>query len=180
MTNNTLINNGINGLALTNDVYGSTLNTDATWNITDTTYFIRDDITIGTDKTLTVTPGVIVKFDIGQVSVSSMATTVPFAYWDTDCNPSHFHLLSATTPSAGIPTTTARLPTARVVTGVVLSSADNSNDATSLIDHAVIRYGGVRSAAVPYLRGYHSVQCLAHYPEHHSSAIAATMPIARL
>ena len=61
-----MINNGINGLTLTNDVYGGTLNTDATWNITDTIYFIRDIIAIGTDKTLTVTPGVIVKFDIGK------------------------------------------------------------------------------------------------------------------
>jgi hypothetical protein len=140
LANNTLINNGINGLTLTVDVYGNTINTNATWNLTTTTYFLRDQFSIGTDKMLTINPGVKVKFnnDIGlMVTGGNSALQV----LGTSGNPVTFTSIhddgvggdtnnngSSTLPAPG--------------NWVEIQFGDNSNDALSLIDYAVIRYGG--------------------------------------
>jgi hypothetical protein len=140
LTDNTLINNGINGLALTNHVYGGTLNVDASWDITDTTYYLRDTFTIGTDKTLTIHPGVVVKFNIDRsllVTGSNSALRVV----GTEANPVYItsirdDTLGGDTNNDGSATTPAPGNWYRIEFGA------NSNDAISLIDHAVIRYGG--------------------------------------
>ena len=140
LTNNTLINNGINGLALTGDVYGTTLNTSATWNITDTTYYIRDAIAIGANKTLTITPGVVVKFEIGRYLLVN-GNNSALRGLGTSLSPVTFTSLRDDTVGGDTNNDGSTTGPARG-DWIEIQFADNSNDATSLIDHALIRYSG--------------------------------------
>ena len=54
----TLTNNGVNGL----QVDSGTMNVNGFWNDPDIVYYLYDDVTVATGKTLTVAPGQIVKF----------------------------------------------------------------------------------------------------------------------
>ena len=140
LTNNALINNGINGLALTGDVYGTTLNTSATWNITDTTYYIRDAIAIGADKTLTITPGVVVKFEIGRYLLVN-GNNSALRGLGTSLSPVTFTSLRDDTVGGDTNNDGSTTGPARG-DWIEIQFADNSNDAASLIDHALIRYSG--------------------------------------
>ncbi len=140
LTNNTLLNNGYNGLVLTTDGYGSTLNVDATWDITGTTYYIRDGITIGTDKTLTIAPDVIVKFNLGH-SILVTGNNSALRVLGTESNP--VILTSIRDDTVGGDTNNdgaATLPAPGDWYQIQFGA--NSDDATSLIDHAILRYGG--------------------------------------
>jgi hypothetical protein len=57
LNNNNLSNNDANGLC----IYGGTLDIDATWNTTDTSYYLRGLVTVGANKTLTIANGVVIK-----------------------------------------------------------------------------------------------------------------------
>ncbi|MBI5302197.1 MAG: hypothetical protein HY868_08675 [Chloroflexi bacterium] len=132
LTNNTYSGNFYNAFS----VDGGTIDLNATWAITDTSYFILNDIFVGVGKTLTVQPGVIVKVQIGTTlyvdgKLLVQGTTPAPVYFTSirddsiggDTNPGD----GAITPGWG--------------DWRGIEFRDNSDD-TSLIDHAIIRYAG--------------------------------------
>jgi hypothetical protein len=134
LAGNTLAGNGKNGFSL----MGGTISADATWNITDTAYFLLENVTVGPGKTLTVTAGVVVKFAGGKSVIVQGALRV----LGTSPNPVYF--TSGWDDSVGNPGDTNGDGATPPVPGnwLRIEFQDSSNDATSLIDHAIIRYGG--------------------------------------
>jgi hypothetical protein len=133
LTNNTYINNYFNGFGYE----GGTINSDSTWGITDTSYFIINDIFVATGSTLTVNPGVIVKFDIGRDLTIDGALQVQ----GTTDSPVYFtsiqdDVVGGDTNGDG----GASTPGWNNWRGIEFR--DGSIDASSIIDHAVIRYAG--------------------------------------
>jgi hypothetical protein len=132
LANNTYTNNGINGLAL----QGGTISSDATWDMTDTAYFIIDNVAVGVNTTLTINPGVVVKFQdahalLVQGSLRTLGTSASKVYFTSkrdDTVKGDTNNDGATLPGAG--------------NWSRIEFQDSSNDANSLIEHAVIRYGG--------------------------------------
>jgi hypothetical protein len=45
---------------------GGTISSNTTWSTTDTAYFVLNDVSVGVGATLTVNPGVVVKFEAGR------------------------------------------------------------------------------------------------------------------
>jgi hypothetical protein len=74
LTGNTLENNAANGLCLLN--INGDLDVDATWDITDTSYYLRDDVIQAAGKTLTIASGVVVKFGSGLSLIVNGTLTV--------------------------------------------------------------------------------------------------------
>jgi len=165
LVNNTLLNNGINGLALTNDVYGPNINTNATWDLVGTTYYVRDDIAIGVDKTLTINPGVIVKFNLGRALFVTGSNSALRAL-GTSGNPVTFtsirdDTVGGDTNNDGSSSSPAPGNWSRIEFG------DSSDDANSLINHAVIRYSGGNGNYV----SYGAIQLLSASPTIQNSTI---------
>jgi hypothetical protein len=164
LTNNTLVNNGINGLALTDDTYGSVLNTDATWDIIGTTYYLRNDVSIGSDRTLTVAPGVVVKFGMGR-SLLVNGNNSALRALGTASDPVYFtsmrdDTVGGDTNNDGASSLPARGNWSRIQFG------ENSDDANCLIDRAVVAYGSNESY------GYHgAIELLSASPTIQNSTI---------
>src|SRR3990170_1820788 len=105
--------------------------------ITDVPYFIIDTIFVGTGKTLTIQSGVVIKFDIGRTLIVDGALRVLGA----TSSPVYFtsirdDAIGGDTNGDGGATT----PNWDHWRGIEFR--DSSDDATSLIDYAVIRYAG--------------------------------------
>ena len=132
LVSNTYTNNGINGLAL----QGGTISSNTSWNMTDTAYFIIDDISVENGATLTVNPGAVVKFDnsrslLVQGALRVLGTAGSPVYLTSgrdDAVKGDTNNDGSTAPSAG--------------DWKHIEFQDGSDDANSLIDHAIIRYGG--------------------------------------
>ncbi len=132
LSNNTYINNGINGLA----IQGGAVSNNTTWNVTNTAYFLIDDITVGVGATLTVNPGVAVKFEDGASlfvygalrSLGTSGNPVYFTSKRDDAVKGDTNNNGASTPYPG--------------DWSHIEFEDSSNDATSLINYTTIRYGG--------------------------------------
>jgi hypothetical protein len=133
LTNNTYIDNTINGLCYS----GGTIDSDSTWDMTDTSYFLRDNVTVSFGSTLTIPEGVIVKFNLnkslivsGALRVEGTASNLVYltSYRDDTVGGDTNGDGSATLPARG--------------NWDRIQFSDSSDDANSLIDHAIIRYGG--------------------------------------
>jgi hypothetical protein len=131
LSGNTYVDNSWNAYGLD----GGTYNINATWDITDTDYFIINNIYVGVGYTLTVEPGVIVKF---QGSMSLIVDGALRAL-GTEASPIYFTSNDDDAIGRNIDGGSA-LPVRGDWFGIQFR--DNSNDATSLIDHAVVRYAG--------------------------------------
>ena len=99
-------------------------------------YFIIDSVTVGTDVSLTVTPGGIVKFNSGRSLIVNGALRI----LGTDGN--QVYLTSYRDDTVGGDTNGNGATTGARGDWRMIQFTDFSNDATSLIDHAEIRYGG--------------------------------------
>ena len=129
LINNSYTNNAINGLAL----QGGTIASDSTWDVTDTAYFILDNVSVGVGATLTVNPGVVVKFEDARALVvqgalrvlGTVGSPVYFTSKRDDTVKGDTNNDGATTPQPG--------------NWSRIEFQDSSNDATSRIDNAVIR-----------------------------------------
>src|SRR5262249_31927553 len=141
LINNTLINNGINGLTLS----GGELTSDTIWNVTDTAYFLRDPITVGLGKTLTINSGLVLKFNLGNsLFVNGALRVLGTANAPVSFTSTRDDLLKGDTNGDGSGTSPARGDWWQIEFG------DNSNDAASLIEGAVIRYGGGTQCCYAY------------------------------
>jgi hypothetical protein len=140
LSGNTLTSNDANGLCL----YGGTIGTNSTWDVTDTSYYVRDNIVIGIGSTLTVTPGVIVKFHSGrELDVNGALHAL-----GTSGNPVYLtsyrdDAVGGDTDGDGGANSPARGDWTRI-------QFNASSGASSLINYAVIRYGGYNSAGIVY------------------------------
>jgi uncharacterized repeat protein (TIGR01451 family) len=136
LTNNTIGDNRFNGLAIKDSSH--TLDIDATWNITDTVYYIPDgnSFTIALGNTLTVAPGVIVKFDTAESIFVSGALRV----LGTAEDPVYF--TSYRDDTIGGDTNGDGASTGSRGDWRRIQFNDTSDDASSLIEYAIIRYGG--------------------------------------
>jgi len=134
LTTNTLEDNDANGFC----VNGGLIANDATWDITDTSYFVRNDsMTIGTGSTLTVAPGVVIKMGDNLSFVVNGALRLQ----GTGADP--IYITSKYDDAVGGDTDGdggANLPGLSQWTRIQFSNS--SDDVNSLIDHAIIRYGG--------------------------------------
>jgi hypothetical protein len=136
LINNTIQDNSINGYAIAGDA-NSTLDIDATWNITDTTYYLQNVVTVALGKTLTINPGVVVKF----AWVRSLINNGTLRVLGTEANPIYFtsykdDSIGGDTNNDGGATQPTPGDWQRIEFG------DTSDDVNSLIDHAIIRYAG--------------------------------------
>jgi uncharacterized repeat protein (TIGR01451 family) len=133
LDSNNLVDNAANGLCLD----GGTINSDATWNISDTSYFLRGSITIAHGVTLTVEPDVVVKMgDSRRIDVDGALRVLGIT-----ANPVYFtsyrdDTLLGDTNGDGNTTLPARGDWESI------RFRDFSDDANSFIAFAIIRYGG--------------------------------------
>jgi len=133
LTSNTSSANGTNGLL----VRGGTINSNTNWDQLDMVYRVAGDITVASGATLTIAPGMIIKFN------SNVALFVDGK------------LMAAGTASQPIYFTSYRDDSAGGDTNGDSSSGESGDwnwiqfnaisDDASLIEHAVIRYGGGKS-----------------------------------
>lgn len=132
LTGNNLHDNDANGLCL----YGGIVTvTPATWNVTDTSYFLRGDVSIPASYSLTVAPGVVVKFDFG----ASLSVNGTLAVSGTVDDPVYFTSLRDDT--IGGDTNGNGSSTGARGDWKWIKITTSSED-TALINHAVIRFGG--------------------------------------
>jgi hypothetical protein len=130
LSGNTYVNNQFNALALD----GGTIGADATWDVTDVSYLIWEPVFVGVGKTLTVLPGVVVKFnDLQHLTIDGSLQVL-----GTGTEPIYFTSMhddsiggdtngngSATTPSrrTGRPSTSGKPATAPTRSSTMPSSA---------------------------------------------------------
>jgi uncharacterized repeat protein (TIGR01451 family) len=116
---------------------GGTIDSDATWSISDTSYFLRGDITISFGATLTVDPAVVVKMgDSLKIDVDGALRVL-----GTSAHPVHFtsyldDTIGGDTNGDG----DATLPEKGDWDYIRFNNI--SNDEISIIDRAIISYGG--------------------------------------
>ncbi|MEJ2352676.1 MAG: hypothetical protein P8Y03_23055 [Anaerolineales bacterium] len=132
LDSNTLEYNERNGFCLS----GGTLDIDAVWDVTDTSYFLLDSATVAVNQTLTVDPGVIVKFGQGK----RLAVNGALKVLGTSGNPVYF--TSYADDTVGGDTNGNGASTGSQGNWSDIRFTDTSDDANSLIDYAIIRYGG--------------------------------------
>jgi hypothetical protein len=91
-----------NGESENTEIVGSTINTAVTWQ-NNKTYFINNTVTISSAGSLTIEPGVVVKFgNKGKLTVngSITATDVTFTSWRDNIEGSEVIVAAGTTPAA--------------------------------------------------------------------------------
>lgn len=136
LSNNTYSDNGINGFSY----YGGTIDQDSTWDITDTSYFIDSDVYVAAGKTLTIEPGTIVKFN---VTFNGVRLVIDGALRVEGADSDPVYLTSLYDDTVGGDTNNdggATTPNMGNWNGIAFNAG--SDDATSLIDRAVIRFTG--------------------------------------
>ncbi|GMR11320.1 MAG: hypothetical protein BMS9Abin28_2150 [Anaerolineae bacterium] len=138
LNNTTLTDNDANGLCLDNEDGNSTIGSDATWDVTDTSYYVRDTLTVAFGATLTVDPDVVIKMAFGQ------SLFVEGALRTLGTGPDPVYITSYRDDTIGKPGDTNGGGASTGLPGdwERIEFAADSDDAASLIDHAVIRFGG--------------------------------------
>jgi hypothetical protein len=121
------------------------INADQTWLGSGTVHRVTCNVTVNSGYTLTIEAGAIVKFDLG----TSLFVLGALRVLGSADSPTHFtsirdDTIGGDTNGDGNATQPARGDWFRIEFGA------NSDSATSLIDHAVIRYGG-RTTGYPYV-----------------------------
>jgi urease beta subunit len=159
LTGNTLENNAANGLCLLN--INGDLDVDATWDITDTSYYLRDDVIQAAGKTLTIASGVVVKFGSGLSLIVNGTLTVQ----GIESAPVYFtsyrdDSVGGDTNGDGV-SSGARGDWRRI-------EFTSYSSPSSLVDYAVIRFGGRDDYYHSNDRGGDSVsRRFSNHPEHH-------------
>lgn len=133
---NILTNNVGNGM----EIRGGTLQADRAWDQTSIVYIVTGDITIGASRHLTLDPGLILKLQndkslLVDGKLTAIGTTnqkIYFTYWADDT-------VGGDTNNDGTATTPDPNNTGSIWGRIRF--ADSSDD-TSVIENAVIRYGG--------------------------------------
>jgi hypothetical protein len=152
LTGNNIHDNAANGFCLLGG--GDVLVTPATWDITSTSYFLRNNVTVALGKSLTVNPGVIVKLDTEK----SLIVNGKLVASGTADNPIYFTSYKDDTiggdTNGGGSSFGARSDWENIV-------FNNSSDDTSIIDHAIIRFAG---DAPPYGGPYGGLHLLSASP----------------
>ena len=133
LTDNTLESNNANGLCLLN--INGDLDIDATWDITDTSYYLVDTVNLAVGKTLTIDSGVIVKFNTDRNLMVNGTLLVN----GTEANPVYFtsvkdDTIGGDTNGNGV-SNGARGDWRRI-------EFTSYSSPTSLVNHAIIRFGG--------------------------------------
>ena len=116
---------------------GGTIDSDAIWDITDTSYYLREDVTISFSSTLTVNQDVILKMGNARKLYVDGALRILGSY----TNPIYFTSYRDDTiggDTNGDGGTTLPAPG----NWDFIQFRDSSNDINSLIDYTIIRYGG--------------------------------------
>ncbi|NIM92111.1 MAG: hypothetical protein GTO18_00130, partial [Anaerolineales bacterium] len=116
---------------------GGDLDIDATWDITNTSYFLLDDVTIAIGNTLTIDPGVVVKFGLRK----SILVNGALRALGTSSDPITFTSYRDDTTSDGDANGDGSSTGARGDWRHI-KFTDTSDDSTSIIDHAIVRFGG--------------------------------------
>ena len=133
LENNTYENNTYNALSYD----GGTISADTTWSSTDTSIVLLGTVYVGTDKTLTIQPGVVIKFDVAQgLYVDGSLRVLGTAGLPVTFTSIRDDSIGGDSNGDGGATT----PFWDNWRGIEFR--DSSSDTTSLIDHAMIRYGG--------------------------------------
>jgi hypothetical protein len=113
---------------------------DETWNNSGNVHIITCNVVVGDNVTLTIEEGVIVKFNLGY-SLLVTGNNSAMRVLGTEANPVYFtsirdDTVGGDTNGDGSATTPAPGDWRRIEFG------ENSNDEYSLVDYAVIRFGG--------------------------------------
>lgn len=133
---NILTNNFGNGM----EIQGGTLQVNQTWDQTSVVYILTGDVTVGATHQLTLNAGLIVKLqndrsllvDGKLTAIGTAAQKIYFTYWADDT-------VGGDTNNDG--NATSPNPTNAGLVWGKLRFGDSSDD-TSVIEHAIIRYGG--------------------------------------
>jgi hypothetical protein len=136
LSGNILTDNGGNGM----EIRGGTLQANHTWDQASVVHIVTGNITVAATRQLVVNPGVIVKIqndrnllvDGKLTAIGTSAQKIYFTHWADDT-------VGGDTNNDG--TTTAPNPNNTGLIWGRIRFADSSDD-TSVIEHAVIRYGG--------------------------------------
>ena len=131
--NVTLTNNWINGIEIPGGILSATPVTIPYYPAT--AYYMRDDLTIPEGATLVISPGTVIKTDSANALIVEGALRV----LGTASNPVYFTSLSDDSVGGDTDGQTAT-PVPADWAGIKFQ--DSSDDVLSLIDYAVIRYGG--------------------------------------
>ncbi|WP_028458336.1 right-handed parallel beta-helix repeat-containing protein [Chloroflexus sp. Y-396-1] len=134
LTNNTSSANSTNGLL----VRGGTINSNTNWDQLDMVYRVAGDITVASGATLTIAPGMIIKFN----SNVTLFVDGKLEAMGTANQPIYF--TSYRDDSVGGDTNGDSSSGAKGDWNWIQFNA--ISDDTSLIEHAVIRYGGGKSS----------------------------------
>jgi spore maturation protein SpmB len=137
LSGNTYVNNQFNALALD----GGTIGADATWDVTDVSYLIWEPVFVGVGKTLTVLPGVVVKFnDLQHLTIDGSLQVLGTGIEPVYFTSMHDDSIGGDTNGNGSATTPSPANWASI------HFRQTSDGANSIIDHAFIRYAGYGSA----------------------------------
>ncbi len=124
---------------------GGDLDIDATWDITNTSYFLLDHVTIAIGSTLTIDPAVIVKFS----SQKSIFVNGALRAVGTASDPIIFTSYRDDTTSDGDANGDGSSIGYRGDWRRI-EFTDTSDDTVSIIDHAIVRFGGYDYGSTEY------------------------------
>ncbi|MFC1996640.1 right-handed parallel beta-helix repeat-containing protein [Chloroflexota bacterium] len=139
LSGNACSNNGSNGL----EVRGGSISSSTAWDQTDMTYRVIDDVTVGNSTTLTIGAGMVLKFDqYKKFFIDGKLTAV-----GTSGSPIYF--TSYRDDSVGGDTNGDGSSVGQEGDWTWLEFHSGSDD-TSVIDYAVLRYGGNQASGTDY------------------------------
>ena len=158
-------------------IVGGNITFDTTWTAGNIYVVLSQDIAVNANATLTIEAGAIVKFNLGRSLLVSGVNSALRVLGTAD-NPVYLTSI-ATTRLVATRMATVELTTPARGDWIELQFADLSNDAASLIDHALLRYGG-GATCCGYCTMALSLCSVLHLPfRTPPSATAPTMLIAR-
>ncbi len=134
---NTLINNGGNGLEIRNGEIGASASVTYRWSNSDIVYVLTGYTTVGSNVTLVVDPGVIIKFADSKL----MGIKGSLKAQGTAENPIYFTSLKDDS-IGGDTNNDGRNTSPEAGNWGQISFFGESIDSENIIEHAIVRYGG--------------------------------------